>query len=77
VRTGLQPRRQQKAELTNWWNATRAFERPRPAATPPEQHAQATEDWPMLAARPPSAANRGFDISHIQGSDAVRPQWFC
>ncbi|MCT0202298.1 excinuclease ABC subunit UvrC [Synechococcus sp. CS-603] len=70
----LQPRRQQKAELIELVERNAAFELARAQRTA-EQHALATEDLAQLLdlSQPPRRIE-GFDISHIQGSDAVASQ---
>ncbi|APD48943.1 excinuclease ABC subunit UvrC [Synechococcus sp. CS-602] len=70
----LQPRRQQKAELIELVERNAAFELARAQRTA-EQHALATEDLAQLLDLPePPRRIEGFDISHIQGSDAVASQ---
>jgi len=70
----LQPRRQQKAELIELVERNASFELARAQRTA-EQHALATEDLAQLLDLPePPRRIEGFDISHIQGSDAVASQ---
>ncbi len=70
----LHPQRQQKAELIELVERNAAFELAR-AQRSAEQHQLATEDLAQLLdlAEPPRRIE-GFDISHIQGSDAVASQ---
>ncbi len=68
------PQRQQKAELIELVERNAAFELSR-AQRSAEQHQLATEDLAQLLdlSQPPRRIE-GYDISHIQGSDAVASQ---
>ncbi|CAK6698714.1 excinuclease ABC subunit UvrC [Synechococcus sp. BA-124 BA4] len=69
-----QPQRQQKAELIELVERNAAFELSR-AQRSAEQHQLATEDLAQLLDLPqPPRRIEGYDISHIQGSDAVASQ---
>lgn len=68
------PQRQQKAELIELVERNAAFELSR-AQRSAEQHQLATEDLAQLLDLPqPPRRIEGYDISHIQGSDAVASQ---
>jgi len=68
------PRRQQKAELIELVERNAGFELSR-AQRGAEQQSLATEDLAQLLELPtPPRRIEGFDISHIQGSDAVASQ---
>jgi len=69
-----QPQRQQKADLIELVERNAAFELSR-AQRSAEQHQLATEDLAQLLdlTQPPRRIE-GYDISHIQGSDAVASQ---
>ncbi|HYP04467.1 MAG TPA: excinuclease ABC subunit UvrC, partial [Cyanobium sp.] len=68
------PRRQQKAELIELVERNAGFELAR-AQRGAEQQSLATEDLAQLLELPtPPRRIEGFDISHIQGSDAVASQ---
>jgi excinuclease ABC subunit C len=68
------PRRQQKAELIELVERNAGFELSR-AQRGAEQQSLATEDLAQLLELPtPPRRLEGFDISHIQGSDAVASQ---
>jgi excinuclease ABC subunit C len=68
------PQRQQKAELIELVERNAGFELAR-AQRSAEQHQLATEDLAQLLDLPtPPRRIEGFDISHIQGSDAVASQ---
>jgi len=68
------PRRQQKAELIELVERNAGYELQRAQRTA-EQHQLATEDLAQILemVRPPRRIE-GYDISHIQGSDAVASQ---
>jgi excinuclease ABC subunit C len=69
-----QPQRQQKADLIELVERNAAFELSR-AQRSAEQHQLATEDLAQLLDLPqPPRRIEGYDISHIQGSDAVASQ---
>jgi excinuclease ABC subunit C len=70
----LHPQRQQKAELIELVERNAGYELARAQRTA-EQHQLATEDLAQLLdlANPPRRVE-GYDISHIQGSDAVASQ---
>ena len=68
------PQRQQKAELIELVERNAAYELAR-AQRSAEQHQLATEDLAHLLELPAAPRRiEGFDISHIQGSDAVASQ---
>ncbi len=68
------PQRQQKAELIELVERNAAYELERAQRTA-EQHQLATEDLAQLLELPsPPRRIEGYDISHIQGSDAVASQ---
>jgi excinuclease ABC subunit C len=68
------PQRQQKAELIELVERNAGFELAR-AQRGAEQQSLATEDLAQLLELPtPPRRIEGFDISHIQGSDAVASQ---
>ncbi len=68
------PQRQQKADLIELVERNAAFELGR-AQRSAEQHQLATEDLAQLLDLPvPPRRVEGYDISHIQGSDAVASQ---
>ena len=70
----LHPQRQQKAELIELVVRNAGFELARAQRTA-EQHQLATEDLAQLLDLPqPPRRVEGYDISHIQGSDAVASQ---
>lgn len=70
----LHPQRQQKADLIDLVERNAAFELGR-AQRSAEQHQLATEDLAQLLDLPePPRRVEGYDISHIQGSDAVASQ---
>jgi excinuclease ABC subunit C len=70
----LVPQRQQKAELIELVERNAAYELAR-AQRASEQNLLATEDLAQLLELPvPPRRVEGFDISHIQGSDAVASQ---
>ncbi|MCT0199372.1 excinuclease ABC subunit UvrC [Synechococcus sp. CS-1325] len=70
----LHPQRQQKAELIELVERNAGFELAR-AQRSAEQHQLATEDLAQLLDLPqPPRRVEGYDISHIQGSDAVASQ---
>jgi len=70
----LHPQRQQKAELIELVVRNAGFELARTQRTA-EQHQLATEDLAQLLDLPqPPRRIEGYDISHIQGSDAVASQ---
>jgi len=70
----LHPQRQQKAELIELVERNAGYELARAQRTA-EEHQLATEDLAQLLdlANPPRRVE-GYDISHIQGSDAVASQ---
>ncbi len=68
------PKRQQKADLVELVERNAGFELAR-AQRSAEQHQLATEDLAQLLELPvPPRRIEGYDISHIQGSDAVASQ---
>jgi len=68
------PKRQQKADLVELVERNAGFELTR-AQRSAEQHQLATEDLAQLLELPqPPRRIEGYDISHIQGSDAVASQ---
>lgn len=70
----LHPQRQAKAELIELVERNAAFELSR-AQRSAEQHQLANEDLAQLLELPqPPRRIEGYDISHIQGSDAVASQ---
>ena len=69
------PKQRQKADLIELVQRNAEFELLR-AKQGQEQQALATEDLAQLLELPsPPRRIEGYDISHIQGSDAVAPRW--